>query len=100
MMDEFPLLWKQIMGSTAIQDSHTGELRDYGAVTIESIMTAQALLLLEIVRQSSEIHTGRGKIQDTQYAYAKALILEYFQTTKGDPDTLEEVLGPNKEPTE
>ena len=88
MLDEIPLLLLQEIGSNKILDSHTGKVTEYKNVTLtlEMRFMIQSLFLVEIIRQSSHIHTNRGKIKDTQYAFTKALIQEYFNMVKGNPD--------------
>ena len=71
-------------------DSHSGKAMDTGSPSFEFLCTLRILFLFEVIRQSSHIHTSRGKIKDTQYAWAKQLLLKYFERFKGLPDILEE----------
>jgi hypothetical protein len=60
-------------------DSQTGKLlwkrgEPNAPIPIEYLWTAKALLSLELVRQSSLIHTARGHRRDESWDFAKALV--------------------------
>lgn len=78
------------VASGPIVDSHSGTVRAESerGITWEMVLTLKTLFELEVIRQASEIHTGRGKMQDTQYAFCKQVVREYFDMVKGNPDEL------------
>ena len=67
-------------------DSHSGKRTVATVPSVEWLWMTKILFYLELVRQSSLIHTGRGKAVDTQYLQTKRLILRYFDKYKGMPD--------------